>query len=57
VDAEMALRGCNLRFRRRFMEMEAASSKPLEIAWAGGTGRAVERGEGKAQRQGRGNRE
>jgi len=30
VDAEMALRGCNLRFRRRFMEMEAASSKPLE---------------------------
>jgi MazG family protein len=30
VDAEMALRGCNLRFRQRFNEMEKASSKPLE---------------------------
>jgi MazG family protein len=30
VDAEMALRGCNLRFRRRFREMERASSRPLE---------------------------
>jgi XTP/dITP diphosphohydrolase/ATP diphosphatase len=30
VDAEMALRGCNLRFRQRFREMEVASSKPLE---------------------------
>ncbi len=30
VDAEMALRGCNLRFRERFREMEAASSRPLE---------------------------
>lgn len=30
VDAEMALRGCNLRFRQRFREMELASSKPLE---------------------------
>ena len=30
VDAEMALRGCNLRFRQRFSEMEKASSKPLE---------------------------
>ena len=30
VDAEMALRGCNLRFRERFREMELASSKPLE---------------------------
>ena len=30
VDAEMALRGCNLRFRQRFSEMERASSKPLE---------------------------
>jgi nucleoside triphosphate diphosphatase len=30
VDAEMALRKCNLRFRRRFHEMEIASSKPLE---------------------------
>lgn len=30
VDAEMALRGCNLRFRRRFREMELSSSKPLE---------------------------
>lgn len=30
VDAEMALRGCNLRFRQRFAEMELASEKPLE---------------------------
>ncbi len=30
VDAEMALRGCNLRFRQRFREMELGSQKPLE---------------------------
>ncbi|MGH9589206.1 MAG: MazG nucleotide pyrophosphohydrolase domain-containing protein, partial [Terracidiphilus sp.] len=30
VDAEMALRGCNRRFRERFRRMEAAASKPLE---------------------------
>ncbi|MFZ0744205.1 MAG: nucleoside triphosphate pyrophosphohydrolase [Terracidiphilus sp.] len=30
VDAEMALRGCNLRFRERFHEMELASERPLE---------------------------
>jgi MazG family protein len=30
VDAEMALRGCNLRFRERFREMELASEHPLE---------------------------
>jgi MazG family protein len=30
VDAEMALRGCNRRFRDRFREMELASSRPLE---------------------------
>ena len=30
VDAEMALRGCNLRFRERFGEMERASARPLE---------------------------
>src|SRR4051812_9228920 len=30
VDAEMALRGCNLRFRQRFHEMERASVRPLE---------------------------
>ncbi len=30
VDAEMALRGCNLRFRRRFAEMESTAAKPLE---------------------------
>jgi XTP/dITP diphosphohydrolase/ATP diphosphatase len=30
VDAEMALRACNLRFRRRFHEMELASPRPLE---------------------------
>jgi MazG family protein len=30
VDAEMALRGCNLRFRRRFRRMELNSPRPLE---------------------------
>jgi MazG family protein len=30
VDAEMALRGCNLRFRQRFHEMEKDSTLPLE---------------------------
>jgi MazG family protein len=30
VDAEMALRGCNLRFRQRFQYMEHISDKPLE---------------------------
>ncbi len=30
VDAEMALRGCNLRFRQRFREMERTSARPLE---------------------------
>jgi nucleoside triphosphate diphosphatase len=30
VDSEMALRSCNLRFRRRFHEMELASPRPLE---------------------------
>ena len=30
VDAEMALRGCNRRFRERFREMELASTRPLE---------------------------
>ncbi len=30
VDAEMALRNCNLRFRRRFHQMELASERPLE---------------------------
>jgi nucleoside triphosphate diphosphatase len=30
VDAEMALRGCNLRFRQRFKQMEMDSVKPLE---------------------------
>jgi len=30
VDAEMALRGCNRRFRQRFREMEAVSERPLE---------------------------
>ncbi|MGO9437497.1 MAG: nucleoside triphosphate pyrophosphohydrolase [Terracidiphilus sp.] len=30
ADAEMALRGCNLRFRQRFREMELASVRPLE---------------------------
>ncbi|MDR3750420.1 MAG: nucleoside triphosphate pyrophosphohydrolase [Terracidiphilus sp.] len=30
VDSEMALRGCNRRFRARFREMELASERPLE---------------------------
>ena len=30
VDAELALRGCNQRFRQRFREMELASARPLE---------------------------
>jgi XTP/dITP diphosphohydrolase/ATP diphosphatase len=30
VDAEMALRGCNRRFRQRFRQMELASTEPLE---------------------------
>ena len=30
VDAEMALRGTNLRFRQRFAEMEKSSPRPLE---------------------------
>jgi MazG family protein len=30
VDAEMALRGCNRRFRERFKLMETAAQKPLE---------------------------
>jgi MazG family protein len=30
VDAEMALRGCNRRFRQRFCAMELASERPLE---------------------------
>jgi MazG family protein len=30
VDAEMALRGCNLRFRKRFREMELISQRSLE---------------------------
>ncbi|MFP5204128.1 MAG: nucleoside triphosphate pyrophosphohydrolase [Acidobacteriota bacterium] len=30
VDAEMALRGCNRRFRERFQWMEQAASRPLE---------------------------
>jgi MazG family protein len=30
VDAETALRGCNLRFRQRFHQMELDSARPLE---------------------------
>jgi nucleoside triphosphate diphosphatase len=30
LDAEMALRGCNRRFRQRFKQMEMASQRPLE---------------------------
>lgn len=31
IDAEMALRGCNQRFRRRFREMELLSENTLEV--------------------------
>ena len=30
IDPEMALRGCNLRFRRRFAQMELSAPRPLE---------------------------
>jgi MazG family protein len=30
VDAEMALRGCNRRFRERFQQMEQSATRPLE---------------------------
>jgi XTP/dITP diphosphohydrolase/ATP diphosphatase len=35
VDAEMALRGCNRRFRDRFREMEQTADRPLEELSAG----------------------
>ena len=35
VEAEMALRGCNVRFRERFREMELTAPKPLEELSAG----------------------
>jgi MazG family protein len=52
VDAEMALRGCNLRFRERFREMELASARPLEELspaeleelWAGAKKKLAEEG-------------
>jgi XTP/dITP diphosphohydrolase/ATP diphosphatase len=51
VDAEMALRGCNLRFRDRFREMELAAKRPLEELspaeleelWAGAKRKLAER--------------
>lgn len=53
VDAEMALRGCNLRFRQRFREMERSTAKPLEDLspaeleelWAGAKKKLDRRGE------------
>ena len=52
VDAEMALRGCNRRFRQRFRAMELASERPLEelspeeleALWAGAKRRLAEAG-------------
>lgn len=54
VDAEMALRGCNRRFRARFREMELASARPLEELspaeleelWAGAKRKLADGGEG-----------
>ena len=51
VDSEMALRGCNLRFRERFWEMELAAVRPLEELsapeleelWVGAKRRLAER--------------
>ena len=51
VDSEMALRGCNLRFRERFREMEVAAARPLEELspveleelWAGAKRKLAER--------------
>ena len=50
VDAEMALRGCNLRFRQRFREMELASAAAARRACPGGTGSAVGGSEAQAGR-------
>jgi XTP/dITP diphosphohydrolase/ATP diphosphatase len=52
VDAEMALRGCNQRFRQRFRAMEMASERPLEelspdeleALWAGAKRKLAEAG-------------
>jgi XTP/dITP diphosphohydrolase/ATP diphosphatase len=52
VDAEMALRGCNRRFRDRFGEMELAAERPLEELsgpeleelWAGAKRKLAEQG-------------
>ena len=54
VDAEMALRGCNRRFRDRFKEMEAAAVRPLEeldpaeleALWAGAKRKLAAKQEG-----------
>jgi len=62
VDAEMALRSCNLRFRQRFRAMEAASVRPLEELtppeleelWQEAKRTVAEAG---GREQGRGNRE
>ncbi len=48
VDAEMALRGCNRRFRERFREMELASERPLEELAGRRVGGVVGSGEAKA---------
>jgi len=60
VDGEMALRGCNKRFRDRFREMERASQQPLEelsadeleALWAGAK-RKLAADETKARAEGR----
>jgi MazG family protein len=54
VDAEMALRGCNRRFRERFKIMEQTSARPLEELsppeleelWVGAKKKLAEVGEG-----------
>ena len=57
VDAEMALRGCNRRFRQRFRAMELASERPLEELapaeleelWAGAKRKLAEAQENSSQ--------
>ena len=45
VDAEMALRNCNLRFRRRFREMELRCAAAARRSFAAGAGGALGAGE------------
>ncbi len=56
VDAEMALRGCNLRFRQRFREMELASPAPAGRVLAPPNWRPLGAGEAEASASSQGSR-